>query len=325
MAGFLVCAIALMVDPQPKRRLAALVPIVAATAMRWNAMVATLPLVLLLFHVGTVRGVRRYAIALAAWLGTIAIAFALNALLTTRHVHYWYRTQAYQDIAATIEQADLDDTTIARVLDGVPLLAHDNLHERFHAAYDPSDYRQLVPIENPRDDAMHVDPILIAPRDASEREAIAHAWRELVFGHPAAYLRYRWANFRELLRIDRRPLFAHVYVWFAVVAAPWTVDEMDHDAAPSRVQDAMREGSIRLSRTPLYWPWLYLVASGVLIIAWRRHRLEAALLASGVLYELAWFFLNPTGDFRYSQWLVTCVALACATRIAARVAPIPVR
>jgi hypothetical protein len=44
----------------------------------------------------------------------------------------------------------------------------------------------------------------------------------------------------------------------------------------------------------------------------RRQRAIVALLASGICYELAWFFVDPTGDFRYSQWMVLCCGIAAA-------------
>jgi hypothetical protein len=136
-----------------------------------------------------------------------------------------------------------------------------------------------------------------------------------VLGHPAAYLHYRWDNFKNLLRIDKQHEFAHVYVWFTVIAVPQSKDRLIHDASASRVQGVMQECAVWLSNTPVYWPWIYFLIACGGFVAWRREAVIAGLLASGLLYECAWFVLNPTGDFRYSQWLVLVTAIAVAWRI----------
>ena len=305
MAGFLVLGTAALPD-RPWRGLAWLA---IASTMRWNALAATLPIIAVLLPVAGSR-LRRLAIVAAAWLAITAASFAVNSALADRHVHAWYGTHAYMDIAGTLRWVDADDAQIADLLDGVPLAGRgEHLRARVDALYDPADYRLL---------AFGDDRIFEPPATDADREAIGRAWQRVVLGHPRAYLRYRWDNFRNLMRFDRPKSFAHVYVWFTVIAAPDSIDRLDHDASPSRVQDRMRSASVWLSNTPLYWPWIYLAVAVIGLVAWRREPIIAALLASGICYELAWFVLDPTGDFRYSQWLVLCTAIAVAWRIGKR-------
>lgn len=306
MAGFLALGAGWLAHGRTRR---GLVACAIASAMRWNALAATLPIIVGLLPTRS-RGVRRLAIALGAWLAITVAAMGVNALLTDRHMHYWYGTQAYQDLGGTLRwMDDLPDVDATAMLAGVPLASTEQIQARARATYNPTDYRQLT---------TGPERMFELPATAADREAIAAAWRRVVVGHPAAYLHYRWDNFRNLIRIDEPNSFAHVYVWFTVIAAPDETEKLQHDAAPSRIQDAMRRGSIALSNTWLYWPWIYLLASCALLVVCRRQRVIAAVLASGLAYELAWFVLDPTGDFRYSQWMVTCCVIAVASWIARR-------
>ncbi len=306
MAGFLVLGAGWLAHGRTRR---GLVACAIASAMRWNALAATLPIIVGLLPTRA-RGVRRLAIAVGAWLAITIAAMGVNALLTDRHVHYWYGTQAYQDIGGTLRwMDDLPDADANAMLAGVPLASTDRIQARTRAAYNPSDYRQLT---------AGPDRIFDAPKSPVDRTAIAAAWWRVVVGHPAAYARYRWDNFRYLIQLDHPYTFAHVYVWFTVIAAPEETPKLQHDAAPSRIQDVMRRGSIALSNTWLYWPWIYMLASCALLVMCRRQRVVVALLVSGLAYQLAWFVLAPTSDFRYSQWMVTCCAIGAASWIARR-------
>ena len=306
MAGFLALGAGWLAHGRTRR---GLVACAIASAMRWNALAATLPIIVGLLPTPA-RGARRLAIAVGAWLAITVAAMGVNTLLTDRHMHYWYGTQAYQDLAGTLRwMDDLPDADAKALLAGVPLASTDQIQAHARASYNPADYRQLT--SGP-------DRMFEPPKTATERAAIAAAWWRVIVEHPAAYLKYRWDNFRNLIRLDHPNSFAHVYVWFTVIAAPAETEKLQHDAAPSRIQDVMRRGSIALSNTWLYWPWIYVLVSCALLVACRRQRVVVALLVSGLAYELAWFVLDPTGDFRYSQWMVTCCAIAAASWIARR-------
>jgi hypothetical protein len=58
----------------------------------------------------------------------------------------------------------------------------------------------------------------------------------------------------------------------------------------------------------------YLLLAVVLLVAMRTRREVVALLASGILYEAALFFVAPSADVRYSTWLVLATVIAVVLR-----------
>ncbi len=303
MAGSLVIGIALLVDPAPRRQPLALIFIFIASLLRWNALAATFaPMILLFRWSPSIVGVRRYAIAFGAWFAITGAAYATNQAMTDREEHLWYWSNAYEDIAGTIHYAHLDDAAIDRDLAGVPLRFHDHLNDRFNAVYNPGNFYQLM-----RDGAQRpLDP----PVTAAQYTAVYAAWKRLVFGHPAAYLAYRWDNFKLLTKVDRPDTWTNVYVWFTVIAAPETIAELNHDATAGKIQRQLIAFSVWASLTPIYWVFLYLGTCVLLLPVCRRRALEASLLLSAVGYQLAWFFLAASTDIRYSQWMELCALIA---------------
>lgn len=314
MAGFLMLGIACLLDERRSRHFLALAFIAAASLMRWNALAATFaPMILLYRWSPSIRGVRRYLVAAAMWLGVTAVTFEINELLTTDREYFWYGSTAYQDIACTLEYIPpVDDATMKEWFEGVPLRVNERIWDRFHEVYYPAHFYHLMRGENR---------LLDVPRNEAEREAVTRTWKRIVVGNPKAYLRYRWDNYRLLLGLERTPPppgASAVYVWFTVIAAPQTIPELEHDAGPSKLQAKLREASIWVSLTPLYWNFIYFFACFVLIALCFRNALEMSLLLSGIGYELAWFFLAQTTDIRYSQWMVICsvvVTQLVATRL----------
>jgi hypothetical protein len=305
MAGFLVLGIAALIAQQPKR---ALLFMFLASLMRWNALAATFPPIVLMLR-WRYSGWRRYLIAFAAWAAVTFGALGVNVLLTDEEEHIWYWTSGYEDIAGTLEyMGPVDDATLAPMLEGMPLLVHDHLWDAFHARYDPINFYQLM--RGP-------DRILDPPKDERERTAVRAAWRGIVLGHFAEFLAYRWENYRLLIRLDRPPTFSNVYVWLTVIAAPETIDELEHDAYPSRIQRVLCDGSIWISLTPLYHLFVYLIACFVLLPLCLRRSLEASLMLSAIGYQLAWFYLAASSDVRYSTWMIVCAVTALALRLRA--------
>lgn len=310
MAGFLAIAIGLMLDERTSRQRWALAFLILASLMRWNALAATFVPMLLLFRwKPSLTGLRRYAIALVVWVGVTGIAYETNELLTTKREFLWYWSFAYEDIAGTMgNMPAMDDPTMERMLEGLPLLYHDHIYDRFKAIYNPASHYHLM-----RDPGR----VLEIPRNQAERDATAAAWKRFVLGNPVAYLHYRFDNFRQLMMIDRPPSFSNVYVWFNVIAAPEVIVELQHDAAPSRIQSELIQGSKWISLTPLYYTFVYFALT-FLLLPFVRRRLELSLLLSAIGYELQWFFLAATADVRYSQWMVICTlttaALLCLRR-----------
>lgn len=311
MAGPLLIAIGLMLDETKRRYWLVLALLVFASLMRWNALAATFTPMLLLFRWRpSLTGVRRYAIAIAAWLAVTAVAYAANSALTSKREYLWYWSFAYEDIAGTLEyMPDVDDAHMEQLLAGVPLVYHDHLHQRFRAIYSPISHYHLM-----RDSTKLFE---IASTE-TQRTAIADAWKRIVLGHPAAYLHYRWDSFRALIGLDWGETFSRVYVWFNVIAAPQVIVELQHDATASHLQSYLMRASVWFSLTRMYATVIYIVLA-LLLLPLCRTRLEWAMVLSGLGYQGQWFFLAATPDGRYSQWMVICT-LMTAILVGARLA-----
>lgn len=304
MAGSLMIAIALMANTKRARPVLVLLFLLGATLMRWNALAATFAPTLLLFRWRLdIPGVKRYAIAALAWVVVTGAAFKTNELLTDQEEHLWYWSYAYEDIAGTLQHLpDIDDATMLEMLDGVPLTAQDRLHERFREIYDPLNFYQLV---------RPPTALFLVPAADAERRAVYAAWKRIVLGNLREYLEYRVENFMVVMMLDRsRPSHSNVYVWLSVIAAPETIPLIDHDASFSRIGAVMRDASIWISLTPLYYTFIYFIGCVlVAVLGWRRV-LDPAVALSGIGYQLQWFFLAATPDYRYSQWMVICGVVA---------------
>jgi hypothetical protein len=305
MAGFLLAAMPLLVA---RRNVAGLALVCAATAMRYNAIAATLPVVVLLCQLRGWTRWRRYAAAGAAWLGVTAAAFAVNGVLADQAKHYWYRTHALMDIADTLANArDYSDDELRAELAGIRLTWPDHLQDHLRAIYSPVDFRHLDRGDNQ---------IFVAPDTEAERAAVAAAWKRVLADNPGAYLEYRWDNFVMLMRLDHavydNVIGTHALTWHDDAAI------VDYDVGTSRVQSWVLASFHPISKTHLFDPYPYfLLGLGLLVFA-RRDRVASAVLLAGLLYQSAWFVLAPTADYRYSGWMIACVAIGGVLHVAAR-------
>src|SRR5690606_2997765 len=101
---------------------------------------------------------KRYAIALAAWLAITFAAFALNAAITDHEMHPWQSSLALYDIVGTLAHLDEDipDAELRAVFEGTDLLTKENIHAQIRKLYTPRDF---LPIINHATDAMWAVPI----------------------------------------------------------------------------------------------------------------------------------------------------------------------
>ncbi len=295
MLGYLVLGTALLAPPaNAGARLAGLGMLALASAMRHNAFTITLAIIVLLFEVPAATRVRRYVIATAIWAVITVAAFGINTLLTDKPMHPWHGSLAVFDVLGTLHYArPLTDDEIRDTLRGTHFEDAPPLQKRVDRAYDPFDGIF-------RDFQVH---FIYQPADASERAAMARAFRTAVERHPLAYLRHRLRAFREVLQLPPRR-FGRVWIGYDLSTG--------YSHATGSVQRVLQHAALWIGDTWLFWPFLYLFASCVfLVIAIRRRdRLVVALGASAVISECSLFFLAPTPDFRYSIWVVLVAVLS---------------
>jgi hypothetical protein len=303
MVGLLLLGTALLIEARPR---AAIALIWLAVAMRYNASIAALPIVVALLPRPAARSRwRQLAIAFALWLAVAASAWLANAALTTERTHPWLQSVALMDLAGTIADAPpLGDDELRVALAGTPLRHDDAIQERARACSDPVWMW----------DAITGPHALFRHAEDSELDAIGRAWRDVVRAYPLAYLRYRLGVFEHVLSPPRS-----AYVWFTDVQAIETSrDLVGHDAAPGKLQAPLRDAMLWLGDTWLFQPWIYGVLALLIVPLCRRDRLALVLLASAIISELALFAVAPTPDLRYSLWLVVIAPLVAIRVIAAR-------
>lgn len=327
MAGFLALGLGALFDGRRWLRIVALGALFVASAVRYNAFAATLPMLLLWFEwrPALVRW-RRYAIAAAAWLAVTLAAFGANRLLTDRPMYIWYSSLAVFDIVGTLNYVDGDcsDPELEQLLAGTDLRVHREIHRTMRALYSPSNFAPIV-LDPKR--ALWALPVLgREPAPEPVRDAVGRAWWSVVTSHPGAYLRHRLAATGAVLSLGRVHVSGAITERDAYRYSDY-VHQMGQGTGWSPLQDSWTRLMIWIGRqTPVFAPWLYLAAALVLIPLARRHRDVLAILFSGLLYEATLVPLAASHDYRYSHWMIvtTCVALVAVIARRSRGAPSPV-
>lgn len=325
MAGFLMLGLAAMFSQRRWIRIAGLLALGAATAVRYNAFGATFPIVVLLFEWRTgMHWFKRYAISVVAWLAVTFGSFAFNAAITDHKMHPWHSTLALFDIVGTLVHADQEftDDQLRVLLDGTELITKQNILGTMRKLYSPRDF---LPIINHKTDAMWGVPIWgLVPAPEPQRDAIGRAFTEIITTYPFAYVKHRLAVLVEVLCFTRRRPAAAItgrdlradHVQMLSLSNTW-----------SRLQRKMSEATVLIYKlTPIFVPWIYLFISLALLPMTRRHRDMFATIMSGLVFESSLLFLAASPDYRYSHWMIICTLIAVVTLTARRMrtaAPTP--
>jgi len=318
MPALLLLAIGSFLDERRWVRLLGVAAVFGAIAIRYNAFAAAFPIVVLLFQWRDgMHWVKRTGLALVVWLATTLAAFQFNKLLTDQPMYLWHSSLALFDIAGTLKHVDgtLPDAELAPLFAGTGIRIDRDYHARIRAQYRLGNFFNLV-----AGDARLWDvPIRgTEPAPQAQRDAIGHAWREIVTSHPGAYLAHRLRMFREVLALQR-----HRHAYWAVpgreFAYPATAEREHVAVSFSRVQHVTtRALDYVWHHSSLFEPSLYLLVALLLIPLARKHRDVIALLGSGIAIELTLFFLASSPDYRYSHWMVLCTCIAIVTLVVRR-------
>ena len=317
MAGFLLLGIAGLMHAARRWRVAGLVLLSLATAMRYNTPAATLPLILLLFYWRDgMHWLARYATALGAWALVTAVAMGCNNLLVDREMHFWHSSLALGDIVGTLAHVtpDLPDSELGPLLAPTGILVDRDYHDHFRKQYVAGDFQQLiagpghlwdVPIQG------------IEPATPAQREAIKRAWKAIVPTHKQAYLAYRVDAFREVLGLSKR--FKGATVIRHESQYREMLEGMHLPLSSSTFSHTGEDFTMWMAKkTRLFRPHVYAILAIALLGFCLRQRDVAAILLSGIGLEVSLFPLVQTPDYRYSHWLVTCSLLGLVMLVARR-------
>lgn len=306
MAGLLALGAGLLLSPCSRARNAALAVLWLATAVKYNAFCATLPLIVLLYD-------RKWFLNAAIWLAITITAMGVSSLLVDQKMYYWHSSLAIADIAGVVRFSDITDDELTMKVRGTPLVGDQDLRARIIAIYVTKDVQRLVAGDQRVWD-LPVSGKVPAPE--AHRDAIERAWKDLVFGDPCAYLHHRWVTFLDTIGVTYR---THSAVPPRIMK--WRVF-MTNLGLSVKTRGYQRKWSGAHGwlwrKTPLFRQWLYVVLAIIVIVAARRERKLVALLASGLVPEASLFFLAPSPDYRYSHWLIVVTCLCGALLIARR-------
>lgn len=321
MAGMLVLGTAALLDERRWLKLAGLAAFVIATAVRYNAPAATLPLVVILFtwlpsSPAWRACIARYALATGAWLAVTIAALGLGKALTDQPMHFWHSSLALMDTVGTLADTDgtIPDAELRELFTGTEILVDKDIHAALRRQYSPLDYEPLIRGEG------HLWDVPVSgtqPAPEPKRDAISRMFWTTVKSHVGAYLAHRAAIMHNVLALPGGPVYSPVMMHRMQFKG--LIEQLGVGTKWTGLQNWMQRKAQWFARkTPLFRPWIYLVLSLVLLpLAW-RHRDVLALLLSGIGLEASLFPLAPTPDYRYSHWMVVCTCIAVVMLVARR-------
>ena len=143
---------------------------------------------------------------------------------------------------------------------------------------------------------------------------LRNIWLTNVIDHPHAYLSHRWAVFAATMGINRNKACSPYYYEETLYKPKGFYQNSDLYYSGTPITDWLFTMVEPLRESPLYWNWLYLLFSLLLLISaffiiLRQRQNENAAIAlalsgSGALYGLAYLFAATTCDFRMVLWNV---------------------
>jgi hypothetical protein len=304
MAGALGCATGLLlIRDLARARIAyvgsmigAVFLILFAAALRLNAVIACLPLLLVAIpKVLTRTKLRLSATAMISAMALFAIGPLINALVDAEHT----------DVSLSLIIFDLGGITEHSGVSQFPaeLRVRDPVAVN-HRCYDPGEWDSysswakvacplgFEPFENVKDEN-DLNPTAI--------------WIRSILRHPLAYAEHRATHFNlsaDFL-VRTGPAFTS---WSQSVENPW-----GFRVHPNPAIDAVTLAANAAARTPIGWPIVWIgVALAALVSAWTgRMRGELlALSASAFLYGLSFLVFGVAVGMRYYFWTIGGAALA---------------
>lgn len=275
--------------------------IVFAAALRLNAVVACVPLLLAILPERLTRSKPRLlASAIVAALMLLAVGPAIDAALQAEHT----------DVDLSLIIFDLGGMTEHSGVDLFPDLGVRDPVAVNHRCYDPIGWDSystwaktpcplgFEPFQNKKDED-DLSPMRI--------------WLAAVIHHPLAYAQHRLTHFNLATSFIVRdgPIFT---AWSQSVPNPWGYSVQSNVVIPSLT--ALANAA---AKTPLGWPivWISIaLAAAVAAAMTRASPVALALACSSFLYGLSYLLVGVAVGMRYHFWTISGAAIAAALVIA---------
>ena len=139
-------------------------------------------------------------------------------------------------------------------------------------------------------------------------------WAAAVLGHPVAYAEHRLAHFARNTRLVRSPILPGLSL--ASDPNPW-----GYSVAPNALRSAVAAAATWQLATPLGWPFVWVAAgAGLLLLrpGLRDGDVAVAMAWSAVLYSLSYLPLSVASEVRYHFWTMSAVGIAAAVMLGRR-------
>jgi hypothetical protein len=287
-----------------------------ATAVRYNAPAATFAPILFLFVWSWERGIKRYALAVGAWIAITITALGLGNALTDQPMYVWHSSLALMDTAGAIARTEgtIPDDELRTLFAGTGILVDKDLHAAVRRQYSPLDFESLIVGPNRLWDM----PILgTQPAPPDKRAAIGRMFWDAISSHPGGYLAHRAATMKHVLAFGDGPVYSPVMMHKSQFVG--LLQKLGASTHWTGTQSLLQRKAQWLAKnTPLFRPWVYLVIALAMLWFARRQHDVLVILLSGLGLEASLFLLAPTPDYRYSHWMVVCTCLAVAMLVARR-------
>jgi len=275
--------------------------LIAAATLRFNAVPACLPLLVVALPAAWRRTWRRLALTTAIAAVPLVLAMPIaNKLLEAQRSGVELSLVIY-DLGGIGKFAGVDTFPPVGVADPVAVNAH---------CYKPVSWDAYA--------WWGADPCPIGFTNLQPAFAARHlnpyeVWAKAIAAHPLAYAEHRLAHFnnnsRFLVHDADLPTLS-----LQTDPNPW-----NFQLAPSALRDALGQIAIWSSHTPLGWPicWLAL-GLGVLLLALSQATKTIALplVLSAWLYGMSYLPLSVASEVRYHFWTATGIALAAVIVLA---------
>jgi hypothetical protein len=303
MAGTLCCATGLvllraMVVGRARRTLCSLGAvglIIFAAALRLNALVACVPLLLVALPKPFVSS--KLKVAGSALVGTLAL-LAVGPLINTA------LAAEKTDVSLSLIIFDLGGITEHSQANQFPDVGVRDPVAVNHRCYDPVEWDSYADWA-PKPCPLGFDAVQSA-KDENDLDMTA-IWIGAVLHHPLAYAQHRLTHFNlstDFL-VHSGPIFT---AWKQSVDNPW-----GFHVRPNAAIDAVTATADAAARTPLGWPifWIAVALASVLAGVLAEAPIElTALAASGFLYGTTYLVAGVAVGMRYYFWTITGAALA---------------
>ncbi|MEZ4361877.1 MAG: hypothetical protein R3B48_16930 [Kofleriaceae bacterium] len=309
MAAFLLAAIPALLSEHRRYRVLGYVALVIATGLRYNAAAATLPLLVLLaaYH-QPMKWWRRALLGSGLWVVVTLCALLVSYLLVEKRLHPWQTGAAPVDIAGIIRYSrPIPDAELLRATPGVPWTSTEGIQKKTRAAYTPANSFFSVVTGDHR--------VMEYPSTDEHFAAISNAWKTLVLSHPWPFVFHRLQVFKTVLN---GATGGERNTWVGFVAGETAEASLGHRASHSRWQQRLIDLVLKADALFGVRVRFYFALSLVLIWFCLRRKVIAAILLSGLAYQLGLLAVVPAIDYRYTHWMVVCTMIGTICLVAAR-------